>query len=49
VIAHRLSTVQHADKIVVMDQGRIVQIGDHKSLIETEGLYKKLYQMQFKI
>jgi subfamily B ATP-binding cassette protein MsbA len=49
VIAHRLSTVQHTDKIVVIDQGRIVQIGDHKSLVEKEGLYKKLYQMQFKI
>jgi len=49
VIAHRLSTVQHADKIVVLDQGRIVQMGDHKSLIREEGLYKKLYEMQFKL
>ncbi len=49
VIAHRLSTVQHADKIVVLDEGRIVQIGDHGSLIKEEGLYKKLYEMQFKL
>jgi len=49
VIAHRLSTVQHADKIVVLDQGRIFQMGDHRSLIKEEGLYKKLYEMQFKL
>lgn len=49
VIAHRLSTVQHADKIVVLDEGKIVQTGDHKSLIKEEGLYKKLYEMQFKL
>jgi len=49
VIAHRLSTVQHADKIVVLDEGKIVQMGDHTSLIKKEGLYKKLYEMQFKL
>lgn len=49
VIAHRLSTIQNVDKIVVLDHGRIVQIGDHKSLMEKGGLYKRLYQMQFKI
>jgi len=49
VIAHRLSTVQHADKIVVLDEGKIVQMGDHKSLIKEGGLYKKLYEMQFKL
>lgn len=49
VIAHRLSTIQNVDKIVVLDHGRIVQIGDHKSLMEEGGLYKRLYQMQFKI
>ncbi|MFH0930976.1 MAG: ABC transporter transmembrane domain-containing protein [Candidatus Zixiibacteriota bacterium] len=48
VIAHRLSTIQNADKIVVIDEGKIVQIGKHKELIEEEGLYKKLYEMQFK-
>ncbi len=48
VIAHRLSTIQNADKIVVIDEGRIVQTGKHKELIEEKGLYKKLYEMQFK-
>jgi subfamily B ATP-binding cassette protein MsbA len=47
-IAHRLSTVQHADVIVVMDQGRIVEKGTHKELLEQGGLYQKLYQMQFR-
>lgn len=49
VIAHRLSTIQNADKIVVIDEGRIVQIGKHKELVKEEGLYKKLYEMQFKL
>jgi ABC-type multidrug transport system fused ATPase/permease subunit len=48
VIAHRLSTIQNADEIVVIDEGRIVQTGKHKELIQLEGLYKKLYEMQFK-
>lgn len=48
VIAHRLSAIQNADKIVVLDDGKIVQMGDHNSLIHQEGLYKRLYEMQFK-
>lgn len=47
VIAHRLSTVMHADKIGVMDKGRIVDMGQHKELLDRNPLYKKLYEMQF--
>jgi len=49
VIAHRLSTIQNADKIVVLDDGKIVQMGKHSTLIQQAGLYKRLYEMQFKI
>ena len=45
VIAHRLSTVMHADRIVAMDAGRIVEIGNHQELMEKNGLYARLYQM----
>src|SRR4030066_830855 len=48
VIAHRLSTVRNADKIVVLDKGKIVKVGGHSELIRREGLYKKLYNLQFK-
>ncbi len=47
VIAHRLSTVQHADKIVVIDKGRITDSGSHGELLGRSPLYKKLYEMQF--
>jgi subfamily B ATP-binding cassette protein MsbA len=46
VIAHRLSTVQHADLIVVLEKGRIVQQGKHAELMVQEGLYRKLVEMQ---
>ncbi len=47
VIAHRLSTIRKADKIVVMDKGKIVQEGNHEELIKKGGLYRKLYELQF--
>lgn len=46
VIAHRLSTVQHADEIIVLDSGKIAERGTHESLIRNNGLYKKLVEMQ---
>jgi len=48
IIAHRLSTVRNADKIVVLEEGRIAEIGTHRELIERGGLYKQLYEMQFR-
>jgi subfamily B ATP-binding cassette protein MsbA len=47
VIAHRLSTVRKADKIVVMERGKIVQTGTHDQLLKKGGIYKKLYELQF--
>ncbi|MBT8370392.1 MAG: ABC transporter ATP-binding protein/permease [Deltaproteobacteria bacterium] len=49
VIAHRLSTIRNADKIIVLDRGRIVEIGNHKELMGQEGLYKQLYQRQMEM
>ncbi|HKZ94657.1 MAG TPA: ABC transporter ATP-binding protein [Candidatus Bathyarchaeia archaeon] len=48
IIAHRLSTVRSADRIVVVDNGRIVDMGSHEELMRREGLYRKLYEMQLK-
>lgn len=47
VIAHRLSTIKKADRVVVLEKGKIVEMGTHKELMEKEGLYRKLYDLQF--
>ena len=49
VIAHRLSTIRNADKIIVLDQGRIVEMGDHQQLMSQQGLYRQLYTRQLEL
>ncbi|MCK4912611.1 MAG: ABC transporter ATP-binding protein [Candidatus Omnitrophica bacterium] len=49
IIAHRLSTVQKADKVVVFDKGKIIEMGTHQTLIESDSAYKKLYDLQFSV
>ena len=46
IVSHRISTIKHADRILVLDQGRVVQEGSHTKLVEEEGFYRHLYQEQ---
>jgi ATP-binding cassette subfamily B protein len=48
IIAHRLSTVQRADKIIVMHKAQLREVGTHQELLANRGIYWKLYQLQYK-
>ena len=47
VIAHRLSTIINADQIIVLDDGKIIESGNHDELLSKNGIYKKLYEREF--
>jgi len=47
VIAHRLSTVRRAERIIVLDRGAITEVGSHEDLISRGGMYQKLHELQF--
>jgi subfamily B ATP-binding cassette protein MsbA len=49
IIAHRLSTIQKANRIAVLDEGRLVELGNHAALMDLDGLYARLYRLQFRI
>jgi ABC-type multidrug transport system fused ATPase/permease subunit len=49
VIAHRLSTIRNADKIIALENGRIIEVGDHHELMERDGLYSQLYRRQLEL
>ena len=46
IVAHRLSTIQHADRIIVMHHGKIRESGTHQELLAMDGIYRKLYELQ---
>jgi ATP-binding cassette, subfamily B, bacterial MsbA len=48
IIAHRLSTIRIAHRIAVLDKGRLIELGSHEELMAQNGLYAKLYEMQFR-
>jgi ABC-type multidrug transport system fused ATPase/permease subunit len=48
IVAHRLSTIKNADKIIVLHKGKIREIGSHEELLNREGLYYNLYKLQYK-
>ena len=47
VVAHRLSTIQHADNIILLSQGQIVEQGSHQQLLQQKGRYHQLYTLQY--
>ncbi|NLN75914.1 MAG: ABC transporter ATP-binding protein [Armatimonadetes bacterium] len=49
VIAHRLSTIKHADQIITLEKGSVSEVGDHKTLVDQDGVYAQMYEMQFKL
>jgi ABC-type multidrug transport system fused ATPase/permease subunit len=48
IVAHRLSTIQHADNIIVLHKGEIKEMGNHQQLLKNHGLYYNLYELQYK-
>ena len=46
IIAHRVSTIKHADRILVLDEGRVIEQGTHQQLVDSEGTYADLYRQQ---